>query len=171
MKRFILVIVALLMVSGGLFAQHRYDRGPRDFNRTRVHGYYSHTPRVHGGIYIGNGYDYGYDYTFANELYAMYGSEYRRAKVARNSGILLTTVVAPLSLALACQGAYVEDPSATTLGVIGTIGGLGAGIPLWVSGQRRLDWMMDDFVSRYGGARPSLRIGTGRNGFGFSLNF
>ena len=78
MKRVILVFVALLMVSGGLFAQHRYDRGPRDVNRTRVHGYYSHTPRVHGGIYIGNGYDYGYDYTFANELYAMYGSEYRR---------------------------------------------------------------------------------------------
>ena len=85
MKRVILVFVALLMVSGGLFAQHRYDRGPRDVNRTRVHGYYSHTPRVHGGIYIGNGYDYGYDYTFANELYAMYGSEYRRFTAAAHS--------------------------------------------------------------------------------------
>lgn len=173
MKRSILVIVALLMVSGGLFAQTRYDnRAPRGQFPQRSHGYYGPAPKVHGGIYIGNGaYDYGYGYDMASNLYAVYGSEYRRAKVARNSGIFLTTVLAPLSAVLAAYGFDDDVPGAATVGMAGVLGGLGAGIPLWVSGQRRIDWMTDDFISRYGGARPSLRIGTGRNGFGFSLNF
>ena len=173
MKRSILIIVALLMVSGGLFAQTRHDSAaPRGQIPQRSHGYYGPAPRVHGGIYIGNGaYDYGYGYDMASSLYAVYGSEYRRAKAARNSGIFLTTIVAPLSAVLAAYGFDEEVPGAATVGMAGLLGGLGAGIPLWVSGQRRLDWMTDDFASRYGGARPSLRIGTGRNGFGFSLNF
>ena len=145
MKRVILVIVALLMVSGGLFAQHRYTRGPREIHRPGVHGYYKTSPRVHGGIYIGNNYDFGYDYNIANNLYAMYGSEYRRARVERNSGIVLTTVLAPLSALVACYG--IDE------------------------GQRKIDWMTDSYIRSYGTGAPGLRIGAGRNGFGISLNF
>ena len=157
MKRTLLIIAALLMVSGGLFAQNRYYRHD--------------APRVHGGVYIGNNYNFDYDYNVANNLYAMYGSEYRRARVERNSGILLTTVVAPLSAIVACQALYLEEPGPAILGITGVLGGLGAGIPLWVDGQRKIDWMTDDYLRTFRTRGPGLRIGAGRNGFGFSLNF
>ena len=100
----------------------------------------------------------------------MYGTEYRRARVERNSGILLTTVVAPLSAVMACYAIDAETPGPAVLGITGVLGGLGAGIPLWVDGQRKIDWMTDDYLRHYS-TGPSLRIGGGRNGFGFSLNF
>ena len=171
MKRVILVIIALLMVSGGLFAQHRYTRGPREVHRPGVHGYYRTTPRVHGGIYIGNNYDFDYDYNIANNLYAMYGSEYRRARVERNSGILLTTLLAPVSAIVAGYGIDEGGPGYATIGIAGVVAGLGVGIPLWVDGQRKIDWMTDSYIRSYGTGAPGLRIGAGRNGFGISLNF
>ena len=170
MKRFILGIAAVMMISDGFMAQAQ-SRGPRGSFPKRSHGYYGPSPRVHGGIYIGSGiYDNGYSYNMSDLLYAAYGSEYRRAKAARNSGIFLTTIVAPLSAAVACCGIEEGVPGVATLGIAGVLGGLGAGIPLWASGQRRIDSMWDDFASR-NGYRPSLRLGTNRNGFGFSLNF
>ena len=52
---------------------------------------------------------------------------------------------------------------------------LGAGIPLWIKGNKKLNAIADDYNQRYGGKAygysPSLSVGTTGNGIGLALNF
>ena len=166
MKKLALIIMAFLLFAGGLLAQNNdipYDGRPRE----RV----QFDPRYGGGYYSDYDY-YAYPRFDSSVGYAIYGSRYRKASSRKGWGVILTTLATP-TLAL-CTVALSEDAStfATVLGCSATIGCLWGGISLWRSGQWELDWMMDDYVRRYG-PRPyaSLSAGPTNNGFGLSLTF
>ena len=71
-----------------------------------------------------------------------------------------------------------EHSSMGALYVAGGIAGaacLGAGIPLWIKGNRKLNAIADDYNQRYGrnayGYKSSLSVGATGNGVGLALNF
>ena len=159
MKKIILICIAFLALSGSLFAQNPPERVLFD-------------PEYRGQTVDQN--PYYYFEPFGDAVgYSLYGSRYRRAKSNRFWGIALTTVVAPLSGLFAIE-AFMEDTPGLGLAQAGIcLGSLGVGIPLWSRGRRELDWMMDDYVRRYG-PRPysmNLSVGPTRSGMGLALNF
>lgn len=157
MKKIIVILVALLALSGSLSAQNPPERVLFD-------------PEYQGPVVE---HDYYYLEPFGDHVgYSIYGSRYRKAKMNRGWGIFLTTVVAPASALLAAQGMAEDSTGAAVIGLAGVLGGFGCGIPLWVRGRHELDWMMDDYVRRYA-PRPhsSLTVGPTRNGMGLALNF
>lgn len=104
--------------------------------------------------------------------YSIYGSRYRKAKANKVWGMFLSVIVAPLSGVLLAYGID-EDDGAAIIGGAALAGSLGAGIPLWVKGRRQLDWMLDDYVERYG-PKPhatAVTVGPTANGVGLALNF
>ena len=113
---------------------------------------------------------------FGREVgYAIYGSRYRKAVSNKSWGITLC-IVAPV-LGIATAGALDSGGVRTWVIVTGGVlvcgGALGAGIPLWVKGQKELDAMLDDYVKNYG-PKPhaaNLTAGPTRNGIGLALNF
>ncbi|MBR5661397.1 MAG: hypothetical protein IKW99_07590 [Bacteroidales bacterium] len=105
--------------------------------------------------------------------YSIYGSQYRKARATRSWGVDLCLLSAPLFALYACAGINNESPAATLIGLAGFAGSLGAGIPLWRKGQKQLDWMLDDYVKRYG-PKPhaaNLSVGSTANGIGLALRF
>ena len=71
-----------------------------------------------------------------------------------------------------------DHSSMGALYVAGGIAGaacLGAGIPLWIKGNRKLNAIADDYNQRYGrnayGYKSSLSVGATGNGVGLALNF
>lgn len=113
---------------------------------------------------------------FGREVgYAIYGSRYRKAVSNKAWGITLS-IVAPV-LGIATAGALDSGGVRTWVIVTGGVlvggGALGAGIPLWVKGQKELDAMLDDYVKNYG-PKPhaaNLTAGPTRSGIGLALNF
>ena len=133
----------------------------------------------------GNGYDEDYiDYN----LYDIYGSDFLNAMTRYNWGEWLTVAGASALLtnlifgfigsSVSVYGLTVSSDSgfdvfSTLIGV----GCLGAGIPLWISGNRRLSGIADDYNRnyagrRYGSAAPAtLEFGPTSNGIGLALRF
>lgn len=163
MKR-LLILLAVLTVSGSLFAQSPYRR---DYREDRFQPLYE--PDVQD-------YFYGYDYfrPFDDVVgYSIYGSRYRKARASKGWGVFLCTVVAPISALVALQGINDDVPGWTAVGIAGLGGSLGGGIPLWSRGRRELDRMMDDYARRYA-PRPyssNISVGSTNNGIGLALNF
>ncbi len=161
--RRLLLLMAVLTVSGSLFAQSPYRR---DYREDRLQPLYE--PDVQNY--------YGYDYfrPFDDVVgYSIYGSQYRKARSSKGWGVFLCTVVAPISALVALQGISDDVPGWTAVGIAGLGGSLGCGIPLWRRGRRELDRMMDDYVRRYA-PKPyssNLSVGTTNNGVGLALNF
>ena len=162
--RRLLLLLAVLTVSGSLFAQNLYRR---DFHEDGFQPLYE--PETQDYIY---GYDYfrPFDYVVG---YSLYGSRYRKARSSKSWGVFLCTVAAPISALVAIQGLDEDLPGMTVIGLAGLGGSLGCGIPLWRKGRRELDWMMDDYVRRYAPKPYSSNISVGptNNGLGLALNF
>lgn len=105
--------------------------------------------------------------------YSVYGSRYRKAKDNQGWGILLSTLVAPLSGLLLAYGIDEGGFVPAVIGGVALAGSLGAGIPLWTKGRKELDWMLNDYARRYG-PKPttaSVSFGPTKNGVGLALNF
>lgn len=127
---------------------------------------------------------------------SLFGSEYLQATRQYQWGLWLTiggtallissvSCAAMLSdyergvAAMDMPGSMRQDGNSgmRALNVVGGIAGaacLGAGIPLWVKGNRKLDALADEYNRRYtgkSGGRSSLNIGATGNGIGLALNF
>lgn len=170
MKKVIMIMAGIFAMSGCLWAQNEDKTGmewvlEEGMERVQI------DPGYQGISVYQNGYDW---MPFTPMMgYTVYGSQYRKARAKKEWGTTLTLCIAPL--AIAYLGWAIDDGTgfAIGLGVAGTAACLGAGIPLWVKGQRELDWMMDDYARRYG-PRPyssSLSVGPTGNGVGLAFNF
>ena len=105
--------------------------------------------------------------------YSIYGSRYRKARSTRGWGQVLSLVVAPLSAISMAYSLTRRSEGAAMIGGAILAGSLGAGIPLWVKGQREMDIMLDDYVKRFG-PKPyssSITAGPTMNGVGLAFNF
>ena len=128
---------------------------------------------------------------------SLYGSDYRKASSQYQSGLWLTIGGATLLVSSIISGAMLSDhnravasmnmPSSmrgndhSSMGALYVAGGiagaacLGAGIPLWIRGNRKLNAIADDYNQRYGrnayGYKSSLSVGATGNGIGLALNF
>lgn len=132
---------------------------------------------------------------------SLYGSDYRKARNQYQSGLWLTiggaTLLVSSIISSIISGDMLSDynlgvasmniPSSMRdyghfdLGALDVAGGIagaaciGAGIPLWIKGNRKLNAIADDYNQRYGrnayGDKSSLRVGATGNGIGLALNF
>ena len=162
MKKLLLIAV-LLALSGGLYAQ-TYRSAPGD-NAQSLY--------IAPQYYVPTDMDYFYMMPLEERLSAIYGSTYRKASSKLWAGRGLCILVAPI-FATMSLGVFFDDDVMTAMGVVGllgTAGSLGAGIPLWVSGRREMDVILDDYARRYGPRPYSLSVGPTLNGVGFALNF
>ena len=190
MKTRIILTAVLLALCTTAFAQ--YGRYP----------YHHHHHGPYGGPYgpieyrWGHYYDqYGYPVSPDYLGISLYGSEYLRARRQVGWGSTLTLTGSGLLLGGILGAAMQSDfdrrvrADYSRLGsdyqsggihslsiVSGVIGAafLGAGIPLWVNGNRRLYRIADDYNRRYGGGygyAPSISLGSSANGVGLSLRF
>ncbi|MBO7069868.1 MAG: hypothetical protein J6W09_01070 [Bacteroidales bacterium] len=163
MNKFLLIAV-LLALSGGLYAQNcRSADGDNDAQRLYI------APQYYGP----NEMDYFYMMPLEERLSAIYGSSYRKASSKLWAGRGLCILVAPI-FATMSLGVFFDDDVMTAMGVVGllgTAGSLGAGIPLWVSGRREMDVIIDDYSRRYAPRPYSLSVGPTLNGVGFAFNF
>jgi hypothetical protein len=126
--------------------------------------------------------------------YSLYGSEYMRARSQFTWGMMLTfTGIGGLLITTVANIAYAEMNEmreshdmqgygdagrqvGLAVGYIASAGCIGAGIPLWVKGNRGLRKIADDYNRTYvnpgyGDRGASLSIGTTANGFGLAFNF
>lgn len=125
--------------------------------------------------------------------YSLYGSEYMQASNRYSWGIYLTCAgVGCILVTVAAHIASIEMESINNLHGIGSgisgsnagaaagyivgAGCLGAGIPLWVKGNRGLRKIADDYNRTYinpdrNENSPNLSLGSTRNGIGLALNF
>ena len=173
MKKVMTICAALLALAVGLRAQNEDRTGMEGVLEGRGEQVLF-DPEYQGPSYIGIGVYPLDDYTG----YSIYGSRYRKAKTNKNLGANLVLFSVPLAVSLATWGCMVNgDGSQEAVAAVGALtvlgAGLGFGIPLWVKGQRELDWMLDDYARRYG-PRPhaaSLSLGTTPNGVGLAFNF
>lgn len=158
-----------------------YEEDPYELEY-RWGGYYCNHRRISGQTladYIG---------------YSLYGGDYRRAKSQFIWGYSLTSlglaaVVTTLVVQLMEEDSerfmrenmtmLKSDSSSSPAGYIAgyAIGAacLGAGIPLWVSGNRKLGRIADDYNRNYGRSRPgygaSVTVGPTASGVGLAFNF
>ena len=124
---------------------------------------------------------------------SMFGSDYRKALSRYSWGEWLTvggamTIASCIIAGIADSGLdrianyHGMQPSGSGDGVISATAlfgavCLGAGIPLWISGNRRLNQLADEYNQShrgrsYGSAVPAtLQLGPTRNGLGLALNF
>jgi hypothetical protein len=165
MKRLILFLF-LISLSGIALAQNQ-ETGATDSTHQQV-------PVDGYGRNVVDGTDIYYRQPFTPQMgYSVYGSRYRKARYTKGWGIALATVVAPLGGVWFAYGIKEHSTPGKVIGAGLCLAGLGAGIPLWVKGQRELDWMMDDYARRYG-PKPhtaSLSFGPTANGTGLALRF
>lgn len=173
MKKVYILLTGLLALSGSLFAQSE-DRTGMEWVLEEQGEQVLFDPDYQGTSIIGLGMFPMDDYAG----YAIYGSRYRKAKAKKNLGQDLVYLGVPLGLAIAAWGCTVNgDGSQEAVAAVGTLAVLGAslgfGIPLWVKGQRELDWMLDDYARRYGprSHTASLSLGATPNGVGLAFNF
>ena len=144
----------------------------------------------------GHYYDpYGYYTTdqLANYIgVSLYGARYRKARGQYLCGVCLVGAgvaalvfgiplifVASDTSSFAAEAGFSHDSTPGALGALGTLTGvacLGAGIPIWVSGNRKLNDIADDYNRNYGQRDLSsngatLSVGPTRSGVGLALNF
>lgn len=154
----------------------------------------------HYGPYGPLEYRWGHYYDRHGRIYAdqlrdylgtsIYGSDYLKAKSQYSWGSYLTGAGAVFVLFTAIGGAAHASSNAWAQhhGLDSGGGGaffistfvtgaaaLGAGIPLWIKGNKKLNAIADDYNQRYGGKAygysPSLSVGATGNGVGLALNF
>ena len=172
MKKIMLSLLALLTVSGSLFAQGGNKSGMEWIEEETDGG---KKPVIINPNYGGPDY-YNDPYilmTPQEQMSIIYGSRYRKAKSRISGGVTLSLLAAP------CLGVFSvlcfpnDLPGLGAIGLAGTAACVGAGIALWVKGQREMDWILDDYAKNYG-PRPysSLTFGpTISGGMGLALNF
>ena len=128
---------------------------------------------------------------------SLYGSDYRKANSQYQWGLWLTIGGAFLLTSSITSGAMLSDYNRgvaamnmpggmqrndhSGLGALYVAGGIagaasiGAGIPLWIKGNRKLNAIADDYNQRYGrnayGYKSRLSVGATGNGVGLALNF
>ena len=172
------------------------------YNQNLVHPYYpdfyedSPLEYRYGHYYI---HDARVDAQIMSQMlgYSLYGDKYRTANLQYFWGMSLTlsgvTILAGTLVTHLMDNAFNSDPSFndpffksnsssyTALYAVGYVVGaacLGAGIPLWVKGNKKLGEIADDYNRNYGtprrspGSGISLNLGpTHSGGLGLSLNF
>lgn len=144
----------------------------------------------------GHYYDpYGYYTTdqLANYIgVSLYGSRYRKARgqylcgaCLVGAGVAALAFGIPLIFVASASGSYAaeagfsHDSTPGALAALGTLTGvacLGTGIPIWVSGNRKLNAIADDYNQKYGqrdfsSNGATLSVGPTRSGVGLALNF
>lgn len=126
---------------------------------------------------------------------SLYGSDYMKAKSQYFWGMSLTTSGAALLAGALVGGLMAADYNRKSaammsgmsgggsradgsLSVVSGLAGaacLGAGIPIWIKGNRCLSRIADDYNRNYGrdrlGYSPSLSVGATGSGIGLALNF
>lgn len=127
---------------------------------------------ANGKLYIGSHSPYGAmqaDYVAFN----MYGDDYFKARQHRAWGHALTWLGASMfSFGAMVAVINLEFDYAHALLIGAGAAGMGAGIPLLVSGNRIMKGIAADYNSRLAGNKqPELTFGPCRNGVGFALNF
>ena len=167
MKKVIALLTGFFALSGILFAQSEDRTGMEwvlsdDLEKVQFDQNY----------YYGGGIGYGYapfdDYIGMS----LYGSRYRKAKSNKLAGITLvslTPTALPFLGWVAREGTWFSASRVAAA----TAGCLVGGIYLWQKGNKELDWMLDDYVRRYG-PKPyssSLSVGPTPNGVGLAFNF
>lgn len=104
----------------------------------------------------------------------VYGSDYRKVLDTKRWGQRLVLCGA-LAVVVGCPLIEKNLSNATDLEIANAVLGavaVGAGIPLWIIGQKKLDKYIDDYSSRYApGPRAQLSAGATGSGFGVALNF
>ena len=168
MRRLIFILAALT-VSAGLCAQTNDWGWPDTHSRSEINiDKENNNVTIDRNMYVWRPFDDVVGYS-------IYGSRYRKAVSNKSWGITLC-IVAPV-LGIATAGALDSGGVRTWVIVTGGVlvcgGALGAGIPLWVKGQKELDAMLDDYVKNYG-PKPhaaNLTAGLTRSGIGLALNF
>ena len=126
---------------------------------------------------------------------ALYGSDYRKAKMKTYWGMSLTVLGSAMVISSIVGSAMIRDYNRSEphwgghwdehsgvsndievfFGIAGA-GCLGAGIPLWISGNRKLNKIADDYNKQYRsnngyGYAPSVELRSGGNGIGLALRF
>lgn len=167
MKKVIALLTGFFALSGILFAQSEDKTGMEwvlsdDLEKVQFDQNY----------YYGGGIGYGYapfdDYIGMS----LYGSRYRKAKSNKLAGITLVSIT-PAALPFLGWVAREGTWFSVSLVAAATAGCLVGGISLWRKGNKELDWMLDDYVRRYG-PKPyssSLSVGPTPNGIGLAFNF
>ncbi len=124
-----------------------------------------------GNLYLGSRSRYGAmqaDYVAFN----LYGDEYYAARKNWKWGSSLTWIG---SMFAAGGLTFWAISGGLEGGIVLTAAGaacLGAGIPLWVKGSKKLKGIADDYNSRNSGPKSAeLTFGPCQNGVGFALNF
>lgn len=154
-----------------------YGMYPLDYRWGNYYGRYGRIPRDNVADYIG---------------YALYGSEYMKASNQYLWGISLTSIgVSGFLMSIAAHIMYAEmnnprpgfehmmpsqagSEAGVAAGYIISAGCLGAGIPLWVKGNKGLQKIADDYNQRYvnpGRNEANVSLGATRSGVGLALNF
>lgn len=157
---------------------HLYPHGPHPLDYRWGH-YYNTCGRISRGDladYIG---------------YSLYGSEYMKASNQYQWGFYLTWAgAAGLILSIAAHIGYsnmdhfasqhgMTNPgtgAGLAVGYIASAGCIGAGIPLWVKGNKGLKKIADDYNKTYinperNGSQSNLSFGSTSSGVGLALNF
>ena len=158
MKKIIGLICGLLCISAIASAQH-VSAGVRIEN---MPGYYSDIYGPHCLEHSTSLHTWGP---------ILYGRDYIKAENQLSWGKTLGI----LGIGIAISSIFCfEEPEAGFF-VLGSGAVLaGVGIPLWVSGQKKINVMQDDFSQRardYMGISMNLTVGPTRNGVGLALNF
>ena len=157
MRKYILVIFFLLLTKGTLSAQDKSEGGTSRERTSTV-------------IALGNMYDWR---PFDNRMGAtVYGSRFRKARADLVWGRVLSLLVTPACLFGTIDG-FAEGRTIQGIAcLIPTCTAIGFGIPIWIKGRKELDYMVDDYSTRYAPQpRASLNVGSTPNGIGLALNF
>ena len=196
MKWKLFIALLLSSLAGSAYAQDVIHGSPYVYDDLGAHGtidfrrghYYDCRGRIHPedmADYIG---------------ISLYGSDYRRAKSQYLWGMSLTTAGASLLAGALVGGLMTADynrksasmssgmswygpgrgnySASSSLPVVSGLAGavcLGAGIPIWIKGNRGLNRIADDYNRNYGrdrlGHAPSLSVGATGSGIGLALVF
>jgi hypothetical protein len=178
----IMLLMAALTVSGSLFAQDGDKTGMEWIEEFEGKEKVIINPN-YGGPSTDTSTDYFYLLPRDEQLSALYGSRYRNAQVKQVTGLSLVTLITPFigssTLILGLAAASSLDDMGGAFGVlaalsaVGTVACLATGIPLWVSGRREMNAILDDYSKNYA-PRPyssSLSLGPTASGVGLALKF
>ena len=177
-----MLLLAALTVSGSLFAQDGDKTGMEWIEEFEGKEKVIINPN-YGGPSTDSSTDYFYLLPQDEQLSALYGSRYSSAQIKQFSGLSLVTLVTPfigsstLIFGLAAASSFGDMAGAfgvlAALSAVGTIACLATGIPLWNSGRREMNAILDDYSRNYA-PRPyssSLSLGPTGNGMGLALKF
>ena len=175
----IMLLMAALTVSGSLFAQDGDKTGMEWIEEFEGKEKVIINPN-YGGPSTDTSTDYFYLLPRDEQFSALYGSRYRNAQAKQVTGLSLVTLVTPfigsstLIFGLAAASSLGDMFGVlAALSAVGTVACLATGIPLWNSGRREMNAILDDYSRNYA-PRPyssSLSLGPTASGVGLALKF